>query len=74
MQVDNIENIKFFDKDHVNISFEACLCVKKTKKHDLIPKKVIFIVINGFLLFILLNSHIMISIIEILLSKLLGVI
>ena len=61
----------FFSKDFVDVSLEAGGGVRKTEKHDLILEIAVPHLEDCFLLVILPNSHSMICVCQVQLSKIL---
>ena len=72
IEVHDDENIKFYCLNFIDISLEAGGGVGKIKRHDLILEMVILHSEGCFPLVTLLNSHSMICVCQIQLSKTLG--
>ena len=72
IEVYNNKNIKFFRQDFVNIALEAGGGVKRTKRHNLVLEIVVPYLKNCFPLVTLLDTHLMICVYSVQLSKTLG--
>ena len=72
IKVHNDQNIKFFRWDFVNIALEAGGGVEMTKKHDLVLEIAVSRLEDCFPLVAFSNSHLMICVCQVQLSKTLG--
>ena len=72
IEVYNNKNIKFFCYDSIDIALKASKGVRRTKRYDLVLKIAVLHLKDYFPLVILSNSHSMIYVYQVQLSKVLG--
>ena len=72
IQIYNDKNIKFFHKNLINIALKYCRSISQSKRHYLILEVTIFGLESSFPHIFFANSHLVISIDEVKLGKLLN--